>query len=482
MSKAPTLGHPLPEAYCQAMIELLGKEEASLLFDSLESDAPTSVRLSKHKGEKLLDRIQGLSPVPWCSLGYYLESRPSFTGDPAFHAGLYYVQEASSMLLAQIAPFLGEAPLSALDLCAAPGGKSTLLLDMLPEGSTLLANEYVRNRAYILEENLHKWGNPRSIVTNSSAEQLGELREQFDLILVDAPCSGEGMFRKDPQARSEWTSESPRLCAERQREILQSIWPALSPGGLMVYSTCTMNLEENEQILDYITDELGATSISLGDDLGNGIWQSPFSSKACYRMMPHRCAGEGLFMAVVRKEAEEYPSRSHKPNKASKSDKKKKLTIPQEAYGYILEPQAYEWDIVGEELIQAYPQELLPLLHRLQKERISILSAGIPVAYLKGKSLIPHTALALSAALNREAFDSVDLEPEQVIPYLSREQLQLSSSLSSGIKLLCFEGTPLGFAKHLGNRTNNLYPAEWRIKHSGKLMPPTSLSAWLHQD
>lgn len=464
--------------FCEMMIELLGKDEAQELCLALESNPPSSIRLSRHKADRSKLSLGLDEAVPWCQDGYYLRERPVFTGQAAFHSGLFYVQEASSMLLSQIEGLLGEAPLTALDLCAAPGGKSTLLLDILPKGSVLVANEVVHHRANILAENLHKWGNPRHIVTQAHPSKYSTLRECFDLVLVDAPCSGEGMFRKDHDARKEWHKDSPRLCAERQREILTDVWHSLKAGGLLVYSTCTMNRYENEDIVAYIAEQLGATPIGL-DPLHESVWLSPLSDYPCYRMMPHRCRGEGLFMAVFRKVAsneEAVTTMTKAKVQASKSSKKGKSTdpchrreaIPKEVYDYVSSPQDFAWDLLQDE-VKAYPHELLPILTRLQSERLPIVSAGIPVASIKGKSLIPHTALALSTSYNPDAFEAVALRDEELIPYLSREAISLDASYRPGIKLVHWQGIPLGFVKHLGNRSNNLYPQEWRIRHAHKL-------------
>lgn len=447
------------------MNELLGSDEALLLLDALEQPAPTSIRLSRHKPYTIAAELID-APVPWCSRGYYLRHRPTFTGQSAFHAGAYYVQEASSMLIASIESLLGSDPLCALDLCAAPGGKSTLLLDILPEGSTLVSNEVVKHRANILVENLQKWGNPNSIATSAMPAQLGQLGETFDLILVDAPCSGEGMFRKDLAARQEWNAGSPSMCATRQREILADIWGALRPGAMLVYSTCTMNREENEDVLAYIIETLGAEPIDLGT-LEHGIWRSPFINYPCYRMMPHRTRGEGLFMAVVRKLGETTTGSTRTRSKG-RSKGRDKQSIPQEAYGYLANPQDFVWELRGEDIL-AYPERSAELIQRLQELRVPILSAGVAVASLRGKSLIPHTALALSTALRADAFEWVALEDKQVIPYLSREAIQLDEALGAGIKLVHHRGLALGFVKHLGRRSNNLYPQEWRIRHGERL-------------
>lgn len=449
----------LPTAFVARMHALLGTEEASALCSALDTPAPTTIRLAQHRSYPINIVPSKARPVPWCPWGYYLPSRPTFTGDAALHGGGYYVQEASSMLLYAARTAIADEPVIALDLCAAPGGKSTLLLDMLAEGSIVVSNEVVRHRANILTENIQKWGSPYSVVTTAMPDRLGKLEDTFDLLLVDAPCSGEGMFRKDHSAREEWTPTAPASCAQRQRSILRDIWPALRPGGTIIYSTCTFSPEENEDIVDYIT-ELGATAIEL-DGLYPSIMRSPYSAHPCYRMMPHRVEGEGLFMAILRKDDTEAHQRQPKRQSVPRAD------IPREMLGWIT-PTDYIWERNTSHEVIAYPAAMATLLSALRALRIPILSAGVPIGQIKGKSLIPHHALALSQVIDRNSFAQVELDEADLIPYLSREAVTLDTP-TPGLKLITHMGIPLGFAKHLGNRSNNLYPAEWRIRHGERL-------------
>lgn len=460
---------PLPQAFVQRMERLLGADEAKRLCEALDAPCPTSIRVNQRRPIPRVLIPRDAPIVPWCPWGRYLPSRPIFTGDPALHAGGYYVQEASSMLLYQIGSLLSDRPLSALDLCAAPGGKTTLLLDLLPPGSTLVSNEYVQHRANILCENVQKWGAPNAIVTNTAPAQLGRLRHAFDLVVVDAPCSGEGMFRKDDGARAEWSLSAPQMCAERQRSILADIWQALRPGGMLVYSTCTFAPEENEQILTYIIEELGAEGIEL-PALPDGVLRSQLTTYPAYRMMPHRVEGEGLFLAVVIKADEE--ARSSRRLGKSTARGVRAPQIPREVHDWLESPDLYLWEQTPSGGIVALPHSLHPLVSELRELRVPILSAGVPIGEVKGRSVIPHPALAYSLALSEGAFDRVELPSAEIIPYLSRTALTLSPDLSPGIKLLTHEGVPLGFAKHIGNRTNNLYPSEWRIRHGERLHQP----------
>ncbi len=469
----------LPPDFVQLMGGLLGQAEATALCASLETPSPTSIRLSQRKPlpREVLPQLG--SSVSWCPWGYYLEERPLFTGQAAFHAGGYYVQEASSMLLYQVGALLGdvlgERPLLALDLCAAPGGKSTLLIDLMPAGSTLVSNEYVRERANVLAEQIQKWGCPDCLVSHTSPAKLGGLEETFDLIVVDAPCSGEGMFRKDPSARSEWSLSAVEACSQRQRSILEDIWPALKPGGLCVYSTCTFNRSENEDIVHFIASHLGATPLPLGIPLPEGVVPSPYSPHSCYRMMPHRTLGEGLFMAVLRKDGTLPPqanvaplATSARPGRKGGKQATSSASIPEEVKGWVHTPERFVWRI-EDDTISALPPEVSRLASELRSLGIPILSAGIPIGQLKGRDIIPHAALALSTELRREAFSIAELAPQDLIAYLGRETITLDESLPTGLTLVTHLGLPLGWAKHLGRRTNNLYPQHWRIRHTDRL-------------
>ena len=459
---------PIPALFSDQLRELL-PTEAEALLASLDEEASVSVRLNVRKTETPPASLPIGDAIPWAKpVGFYLDGRPAFAADPLWHAGVYYVQEASSMLLCLVAPLLGEEPLRALDLCAAPGGKSTLLLDLLPEGSTLVSNELIRSRAQILAENIQKWGGVHSVVTSTEPQRLGRLREQFDFILVDAPCSGEGMFRKEEEARRQWTPGLVESCAHQQREILDDIWPALAPGGLMVYSTCTFNRQEDEDMLAYLIEELGAEPVAL-PELPEPITPSPLNSYPCYRMMPHRLRGEGLFMAVVRKPDAEVGSARTK-SACSKSRPNPKL--PQEVLRWLCADlrQDVTLQSLPDGTLTAIPSALYPIVEALQGAKIPILTSGIPLAEVKGRDFLPLPALALSVGLDDEAFPRAELTQEEAIRYLAREAVTLSADTPRGLILVTYEGYPLGFAKHLGNRTNNLYPQAWRIRHPELLL------------
>ena len=294
----------LPTAFTDSLRTLLGDGEARALCDALQGEPPASIRMNRLKTALV---PQG-EPVPWCPEGTYLPHRPTFTFDPMLHAGGYYVQEASSMFVAYaLRSHMPQYPLMVLDLCAAPGGKSTLLRSILPDGSLLVANEVVRSRVQVLAENLAKWGHPGVVVTNNDPADFAPLAGMFDVILADVPCSGEGMFRRDPASVGEWSPAAVDACVERQRRIVDAIWPCLKPGGLFIYSTCTYNPHEDEEQVRRMRDELGAEVLPVASVPAEwGITGNllPGEDFPVYRFLPHRTRGEGFFLALMRKETD----------------------------------------------------------------------------------------------------------------------------------------------------------------------------------
>lgn len=448
----------LPVDFITRTQALLG-DEFNALEAALQADVPVSIRINRAKGTTIPSRGER---VAWCENGYYLPERLSFTFDPLFHAGAYYVQEASSMFLEQAIRAHVSGPVRCLDLCAAPGGKSTHLASLLPEGSLLVSNEVIRSRSYVLAENIAKWGRPDSIVINNDPEEIGEaLPHQFDVIVTDVPCSGEGMFRKDTDSAGEWSVDNVRLCASRQRRIIHDIWPALRPGGLLIYSTCTYNTEENEENIHYIQEELEAEALPIPTPAEWNITGALRFDHPVYRFLPHKTRGEGFFLAVLRK-AEGEIEEIRLKQKGKKEKGKVTPALPKEALRFLSDENSFTLGWSGNYL-RAYPK-FHPELYTLCEERLKVLSAGICLGELKGKDLVPSQELALSTALNPDAFPSVELEWEEAIKYLRKEAPLLPEGLEKGYVLLCYQGFPLGFVKYLGNRSNNLYPQEWRIR------------------
>ena len=432
---------------------LFGEERYGRFVQALETEPVVSIRFNGRK----MEADSSLNAVPWASAGRYLESRPVFTADPLFHAGCYYVQEASSMFVEQVVRQYLDRPVRALDLCAAPGGKSTLLLSLLPQGSMLVSNEPVPLRAQILAENVTKWGNAASLVTRNEPADFAPFRNFFDFILVDAPCSGEGMFRKDSYAVEQWSVSNVEQCAKRQREIVADIWESLRPGGLLVYSTCTFNREENEDCVEWIASELGAEVLKLEiSDEWNITGSLTTEGLPVYRFIPGYTAGEGLFLAVLRKDGSSTVMQPKAPRMQLAPAK-----LKSEVAKWIAAPGDFDFVMQGDTVI-AMPKEHTAAMLALQ-QKLKVLHMALPLAEVKNNKILPLHALAMSSELVAQAFNAVELEREKALAYLHREAL-LFADAPVGHLLLTYKGTPIGFVKNIGNRANNLYPAEWRIR------------------
>lgn len=450
----------LPSEFTARTKALLGEADYHDLETALGTPPPVSIRLNP---AKLTGRPVASDPVAWCRNGYYLPGRCAFTFDPLLHAGIYYVQEAASMFLEHVIRNCITTPVKCLDLCAAPGGKTTLLAASLPAGSLLVGNEAIRSRSLVLAENTAKWGNPDTWITNDDPETLGRLTRFFDVIVADVPCSGEGMFRKDPESTAEWSAAHVALCAARQRRIIHDVWNALAPGGLLVYSTCTYNTEENEENVRWISEELGAEAVAVPVPAGWNIAGPLKYNAPVFRFLPHRTRGEGFFLAVLRKADD---SAANPLLSAPRKKEKGKSAPPPPAT--VCERLQNPGDFVCEadrsgERFRAVSRQHYPD-YRLLTEQLHPVRAGILLGEAKGKDWQPSQELALSTALRPDAFPTVEIDWDTAIRYLRKEAVALPGNPEKGYVLLTYRQAPLGFVKHLGNRSNNLYPAEWRIR------------------
>lgn len=453
----------LPEGFIKTTAPLMGSQRWQRFRDSLAEERPVSIHLNPTKATHMNIHPAILdAQVPWCPNGYYLKQRPAFTFDPLWHAGLYYVQEAASMFISEVIRQHITQPVTALDLCAAPGGKSLLLRETLPQDSLLFSNEPMRHRANILVENIQKQGHPDVIVTNNYAKDYRKAGLLFDVILTDMPCSGEGMFRKEPEAVQQWSTQLTDQCAQLQREILDDIWPCLRQGGILIYSTCTFNPKENEENIRYILDHYDAEILSVEVSGAWGITPSLSEQlpHPVYRFIPGSTRSEGLFMAVVRKTGGEEVTR--KKDKKHHKTEKRKTDAPR----WIEHQEDYLMQWKEEQLIAV--SKRWADIYQLAEQNLRVLHAGIPMATVKGKDLIPSHALALSTALCREAFPHIDVDILTALQYLRKETITLPPDMPKGFVLITYRQHPIGFVKNLGNRTNNLYPMEWKIK-SGHL-------------
>lgn len=460
----------LPASFINTMRALLGEEEYEKLEAALQQEPPVSIRYNPRWEDRKSASIAG--KVAWASDAYYLPSRPPFTFDPLFHAGVYYVQEASSMFVEQALRQYATRAVVMLDLCAAPGGKSTHAQSVLPEGSLLVANEVMRNRAQILAENLTKWGASDVVVTRNDPADFSAFTSFFDVILTDVPCSGEGMFRKDPVAVEEWSPENVEICWQRQRRILADIWPCLKPGGILIYSTCTYNTKEDEENVRWMRQEFGAESLPVDmPDAWNIAGNLLEGDEApVYHFLPHRTCGEGFFLAVLRKpltEGEADFSFSSIGKKKNKKGGKTVSLVSKEQLalaGSWLELCGEEYELsVEESVVTVFPRYYLPHLEII-KQSLHVIQAGVTVGEAKGKDFLPAHALAMSNLLKADAFFIQEVSYEQAISYLRKEAVLLPVDTPRGYVLLAYKGVPLGFVKNVGNRANNLYPQEWRIR------------------
>lgn len=452
----------LPKDFIDQLTSLLGAGRSVALVSALSDSAPVSIRLNPAKVAGL--PFEPELPVPWAENAYYLPQRPQFTLDPLLHAGTYYVQEASSMFVEQAFRALPSVPARVLDLCAAPGGKSTLWSSLLPDGALLVANEPVRSRAMILAENMTKWGHPDVVVTNAYPADFAALPAFFDVVAADVPCSGEGMFRKDEGAVAQWSPEAVRQCAGRQREIIADVWPALKPGGHLVYSTCTFNCAEDEDNVVWICETLGARPVPIpvaeewgveGDTTGRAL--------PVYHFFPHRTRGEGFFLALLQKDDEPGVSEGRvRPARRGKG-RTASAPVPREVRSWLRRPDEFTLFRPAPERIAAVRTTLHADCQCLA-EAVRTITRGIAVAEEKGRKLIPCHELAVSTECARDAFPHVPLTKEQALSYLRREACMLPSEVKRGYVCAEYEGHVLGLLNQLGPRANNLYPAEWRIR------------------
>ncbi|MBX2962430.1 MAG: rRNA methyltransferase [Cyclobacteriaceae bacterium] len=447
----------LPEDFFNAMQDTLGESFPDFI-NSFHQEPLTSIRLNPQKPfEQKLN-----STIPWCSTGFYLEQRPVFTLDPCFHAGAYYVQEASSMFLEQVFRQLNldQDPICILDVSAAPGGKSTHLASLMHRESLLVANEVIRSRASILHENITKWGTGNVMITNNDPDAFGKLPGFFDMILVDAPCSGEGLFRKDANAMQEWSLEHVAHCSKRQRRILNDVWPALKTDGLLVYSTCTYNRFENEENIQWLTEQHGIESLPLKIEKHWGIEEVKYKNLYGYRFYPHKLNGEGFFISVLQKKEQQQTTTHGRKSKTSQPPQ----TILAELQQWIQHPEDYDLELSGDRVIVSARK--LAVHYKTLKDNLKVVSYGTPIATIKGNKLIPEHELALATLLNQPNFRTIDLTLEQALAFLRKENIRLNI-YEKGFSLATYKGLPLGWMNVLDNRVNNLYPKAWRIRMKG---------------
>lgn len=452
----------IPGALLQTLEEVVGFDKPAFLQVHEAQQPPTTIRLNTSKWKHALPPFETTAAVPWCSTGYYLPERPAFGMHPLWHAGAFYVQEASSMAIEQVflqhVSFEKNESLKVLDLCAAPGGKSTHILSLLQESDVLVSNEVIGSRVNVLLENMTRWGAANCIVSNNDPADFSKLENLFDVVLIDAPCSGSGLFRRDPDAIKEWSEDAVIRCCQRQERIITDVWPALKEEGILIYTTCSYSPSENEEMVDWIHDQFECEALSLQLPETWGIVQTHSAKHAhtCYRFFPNKVAGEGFFMAIFKKKEGENEAVFSKKKQVPKQD------IPVN----ILWNQWVKNDMAlsfykHKETLYAMPPHTYDLFLQLQSA-LHIRKAGVCLGEWMHNGLQPDHALAMSSLLHPD-IGKISLTMEDAQQYLRKENITINDS-RKGWLLATFDNIPLGWMKHLGNRTNNYYPKEWRLR------------------
>ena len=443
----------LPSSLLNSLEGIKGFDKITFQHQHDSPETVTSVRLNPAKLLAENCELAISNSIPWTQHGYYLTERPSFTFDPLFHAGCYYVQEASSMFLEQALKQTVDLskPLKVLDLCAAPGGKSTHIQSLISPESLLVSNEVIKSRCNILKDNIIKWGCGNVVVTNNDPKDFTKLENYFDVIVVDAPCSGSGLFRKEPDAIEHWSENNVALCSQRQQRILADVWPSLKENGILIYSTCSYSKEEDEDIVKWMNEEFSTTNCQLLISENWGVTKTDNS----VRFWPDKIKGEGFFISVLKKNQKES---------ISKTRITKKLNEISTAEVEVVKPWLMNADgklfVHGFDGIYTISKEFQPDINLLYSN-LRVAYFGVKLGELMKGKLVPEHSLALSRLL-ADSVIKIELDWEQSIRYLQKKDIDVGKS-QPGWQLICFENHPLGWVKVLPNRINNYYPMELRI-------------------
>ena len=446
----------LPEEFKESMRRVLGAE-AEELFAALDTMPAVSVRLNPAKPVAAFDG----ETVGWSPMGRYLDARPQFTLDPLMHGGAYYVQEASSQFVAHLLKDDDIAGGRVLDMCAAPGGKTTIYSTLVGRKGLVVANDINRSRTLALADNVQRWGMGNVVVTCSEPRYIGDFEQWFDVVAVDAPCSGEGMFRKMEEARTEWSPYGVEQCVARQKEILAEAWRTLKPGGKLIYSTCTFNDMEDEGIVEWLMDEYGDDVVAAPDvdiDEEWGIVRSTIGAFQCFHFYPHKARGEGFFAAVACKA--EASQRRVVPKSRRKVFTPLRKGDMAEVSRWVDDAKDKEFMMIGD-VVYAYDKSVAEDVVRLS-EVLTVVYSGVVMGQIFKGKLKPEHPLALYVGINRDAVPMVDVSEEDAVDYLRRQDIA-ASQFDEGVNIVCFKGLPIGFIKRIGARCNNMYPKDLRI-------------------
>lgn len=455
----------LPDSLMNSLIDAKGFDKDAFEKIHASGEQVTSVRINPIKltttGDLSFEK--DMEKVPWSSFGYYLSSRPSFTFDPLFHAGCYYVQEASSMFLEMALKQTADLsqPLKVLDLSAAPGGKSTHIQSLLSHDSLLVSNEVIRSRANILKDNIIKWGAANVVVTNNDPKDFAKLEDYFDVIVIDAPCSGSGLFRREPDAIGEWSLNNVALCSQRQQRILSDVWPALKKDGILIYSTCSYSKEEDEEIMDWLTEQFAVQNLKLNIP---GDWHitetSTHKGNYGYRFWPDKLKGEGFFISCFQKKEGDLSWHGKAKMKAGTVSKNETNMVRQ-----WIDAEGYKF-IKHENTVYAWPENQYEDMGVILSA-LRVIYSGVRAGELVKNKMIPDHALVMSRIL-RVDIPAIELNYEDAIRYLQRKDLSVIPP-DKGWQRVTYQGHSLGWVNVLPNRVNNYYPKELRILKDSNL-------------
>lgn len=461
-----------PEEFISRLETQKYLEQVSLV-DSLKDPSPVSIMINPARWNMVPENS---TPVPWCDNGFYLNEKPSFTLDPLFHAGCYYPREASGMFLGKVLEKVlpVRVNIKALDLCASPGGKSLQMSDFLSgENCLLISNEVIKQRTSVLNETITKWGCPNTIITSNDPSAFGRMEGYFDIIVADVPCSGEGMFRNNI-AVEQWSEENANHCSVRQKRIISDVWPSLKPGGILIYSTCTFNPEENEKNISWLISNYEAENIEIDVKQYDGITEVEYGGIKGYGFYPGKVKGEGFFIAVVRRRPEgDYQGVYEKRNKDLYPSKKDLAALK-------------TWIDVPDERIIRRADDLFAIPctaveYKYLAGNLNIVKHGIHVATLKGNDYLPSHDLIMSGLLKKGVFPVYEADYETAIKFLRKDVIN-PGKLVNGWNIVTYRNRNLGLIKYIGTRINNYYPVQWRIRMELTGIGQKSIINWKNDD
>lgn len=446
-----------PNRFEEFLLESLTPTQCRELLDSLDGQAVTSVRFNPYK---IGSRPEG-DCVPWNRYGFYLENRPQFTLDTKMHSGGYYVQEASSMFVEHIyrCAVKEQDSVRLLDMCAAPGGKATLYSTLVGAEGIVVANEPIRQRAAVLADNIKRWGVGNVVVSCNDPQHFKGFDDWFDVVAIDAPCSGEGMFRKNKEARSQWSPETVAMCAARQRRIISDAWDTLRPGGVLIYSTCTFNRMENEDNIKWLYDNFECCGIDIKCPEDWGIVKGDVNGICTFRFYPNRLRGEGFFAAAVRKADRKIKTRTPRPRREIITDLPKKQSALLSRW--VNQPQYMRFAAIGDSCYGFYRSQFNAV--KMLAESLNVIYSGVCMGQLFGEKLRPDHALALFHDLNTSSVNIADVSEQDALDFLRKKDPKDVRIFAEGLNLVCSDSMPVGWLKRIGGRTNSLLPSSFRI-------------------